>query len=304
QVGAAGKVDFEQIDRVEEGAVTLPSAYYDVVFASPVGPQVVEHSSRVLGSLLLALKPKGKVIVHELVLDSSSAIDFSPVTRTKDDLAQQLKFAGFVDAEVEYQEELSRPVLKELAEKHWKFSNVESFVSQAAAHIFTATVSAKKPAYNVGAAAALSFGKKAKKPLGSSTRDESTTKKVWMLDVESDDDAEIEDQDDLLKDEDLIKPNAAALARPDGIKPKRKPCKNCTCGLADGGEVDEGVACKPSEKPKKTKKPVDLANFKSSCNSCSLGDAFRCTSCPYLGMPAFKPGDKITLGGSMLHDDL
>lgn len=80
-------------------------------------------------------------------------------------------------------------------------------------------------------------------------------------------------EDEILTEEEKKRPEP--VKNPEG-KPK-KPCANCTCGLAD-------------EKPAATTTEV-----KSSCDSCYLGDAFRCASCPYRGMPAFKPGEKVTI---------
>nr|CAG4650547.1 EOG090X0FGQ [Sida crystallina] len=135
--------------------------------------------------------------------------------------------------------------------------------------------SAKKPAFEVGSSSKLSFGKPA----------------VWSLtDSLVDDNIELVDENDLLDEDDLLKPNAESL-KVCGTTGKRKACKDCSCGLAEELENESG------------KNAVPVKSATSSCGSCYLGDAFRCASCPYLGMPAFKPGEKIQLSDRQLNPD-
>lgn len=142
---------------------------------------------------------------------------------------------------------------------------------------------AEKPNYEIRSAAKLSFGANKAKVAA-----------VWKLDVDGDDDQDERiDADELLDEEDKVKPTAESL-RVCGTTGKRKACKDCSCGLADELDAEaKGVAA-----------AANTANAKSSCGSCYLGDAFRCATCPYLGMPAFKPGEKIQLSDTQMQADV
>ncbi|KAL0252581.1 Fe-S cluster assembly protein DRE2 [Cryptococcus tetragattii IND107] len=120
----------------------------------------------------------------------------------------------------------------------------------------------------------------------------------------------------------------ADRARPECVFPadngkpvkRRRACKDCTCGLKELEQEEEAqtsAAVKEAQKafflegdddiPENLKKategmegiwPVEKraeAKKTSSCGSCYLGDAFRCASCPYIGLPPFKPGEKVQI---------
>lgn len=136
-------------------------------------------------------------------------------------------------------------------------------------------VTCKKPNFEVGSSLRLPGAKDAPQT-------------TWSLNL--DDDLDLDNPDDLLTEEDLTRPDPASL-KVCGTTGQRKACKNCACGLKEELEGEEQV-----------KKEEERKNFKSSCGSCYLGDAFRCASCPYMGMPAFKPGEKVKLSDTTLKD--
>ncbi|XP_068216290.1 anamorsin [Palaemon carinicauda] len=185
------------------------------------------------------------------------------IIRTTDSATTQsnLKLAGFAS--------VSQPEDASLTDEQKR--NVVSPVSE---------ITCFKPNFEVGSSMKLSFAKApSAKP----------SPNTWNINL-ADDDVDLADPDDLLTEEDLIRPDPTSL-KVCGTTGKRKACKNCVCGLKE--ELDAEDKKKVEENKK---------NFKSSCGSCYLGDAFRCASCPYLGMPAFKPGEKVKLAESTLQD--
>lgn len=109
-----------------------------------------------------------------------------------------------------------------------------------------------------------------------------------------DEDDDMVDEDDLLAEE-----GAGVLAPPPAVDAAaraaaaddcggRKACDNCTCGRAEKEAMERagGAAAGPTDENKPQQVPS------SSCGNCAKGDAFRCAGCPFLGKPAFKPGEE------------
>lgn len=135
-------------------------------------------------------------------------------------------------------------------------------------------------------------GKKASWKAGSSFSLKNNTKTVPKIQLQLDDDSDLIDEDSLLTEEDLKKPQLP-VAGDCGVGSTRKACKNCTCGRAEEEEKTVKLGLTTEQ----------IYNPKSSCGSCGLGDAFRCSGCPYKGLPPFKLGEKVSLPGNFLAAD-
>ncbi|KAF2872698.1 Fe-S cluster assembly protein DRE2 [Massariosphaeria phaeospora] len=121
-------------------------------------------------------------------------------------------------------------------------------------------------------------------------------------------DDELIDEDDLITAEDMAHP----IIQPPECRPKagkrRRACKDCTCGLKEKIEAEDAGKRVAADQALDTMK-LDADNLTEdftvpgkvgSCGSCALGDAFRCDGCPYIGLPAFKPGEEVR----MLNNDV
>lgn len=271
-VSAEGKVCVEHVERLLLSS--LPHSSFHVVLLGLVSGSVCIHGSDVLAEAARILKPGGTVLLQEPVAPAS---DPEGSLRTPARLHSALKLSGLTEVTQLLQAALTSRQVQTLGVSTGDVSSVR--------------ICGKKPNFEVGSSQPLSFTKRAVP--GKPSVDPAAAK-LWTLSASdmNDDDLDLLDSDELLDQEDLKKPLPASLLSSgcgEGSEKKKKACKNCTCGLAE--ELEE-------EKPK----PSTPKNAPSACGNCYLGDAFRCASCPYLGMPAFKPGEKVFLNPAQLQD--
>lgn len=289
------QVEMHMVDRLTDGATSLnpstyPLAHLAVHYADAASPVL-------LSALHSALQPNAKIIV-----EAGELVDATAAQKVK----AELTIAGFTDIQTD---------------------------------VATGVVSASKPAsasssFSIGSSSGASSALPLRRKLGGGASASSAKKSLWATQPASADD--LIDQSSLLRDADFVA--TTAVKRPDcdvgpGQGKKKKACKGCTCGLRElqeeeernanvvqldtedmdmpngdapaGGkrtEVTETIIGKDG-KPKTIKRiQVDTKGATSSCGSCFLGDAFRCSSCPYLGLPAFEPGQKVEIPVGMDDD--
>ncbi|CAM0901681.1 unnamed protein product [Alopecurus aequalis] len=139
------------------------------------------------------------------------------------------------------------------------------------------TIKAKKPSWSMGS----SFALKKKKVIKALPK------------IEIDDDDELIDEDSLLTEEDLKKPELPVVGDCE-VGATKKACKNCSCGRAEAEQKVEKLGLTAEQ----------MDNPVSACGSCGLGDAFRCSTCPYRGLAPFKLGEKVTLSDNFLSADI
>jgi len=254
----------ENVDRLALSA--HPASKFDVCLSSVTPPHSLLHTEEILAEVAKVLKPNARLVLTE---STPSPRDSSS------SLMSCLTLSGFVNSSL-----LSST----------SSSPSDSSSSSSSSSSSLVTVECRKPGFEVGESSALKLRKK--KPKAAS---DAPVKKpaIWSLDSDDIRDAEVDllDPDSLLDESDYVKPDPLSLKYDCGTNKagKKKACKNCVCGLAE--ELEAG-------------KPITTRAPSSACGSCYLGDAFRCASCPYLGMPAFKPGDKITLTDRQLKGDV
>ena len=156
------------------------------------------------------------------------------------------------------------------------------------------TLIAQKPAHV--AATSLKSAPAAALPLRRKADPErkASKKALWTLTAPS---TPTIDAESLLTAEDRERPEVCPPVTA-GAPRRKKACKNCTCGLAeleaeelkaskvvllDGAVDGQAVEVSQSEKERLVAAAAAAPKATSSCGNCYLGDAFRCSECPYRG---------------------
>lgn len=205
-VGKSGSVKLENLERLSLSGHSESS--FDVILSGVVFPQTITHDFEYLSNLLKLLKPKGKLILQEIISANGDASK----------LKSNLTMNGFLNISQQKIVELNKDQIEDIKKAVNKTEDV-----------ILVELRAEKGDFEIGSSCPLNLASKFQSAQGDATTTDQVAS-VWKLTDTVDDD--LIDADNLLNEEDLKKPDPASL-KVCGTTGKRKACKNCTCGLAE-----------------------------------------------------------------------
>lgn len=292
--------------------VAQSAAIYDRVVCGSIGPSQLNQEA--LSAIVKAMRPGGTIEVREVIWRSwtppASGWRSAAVRGLRDPeaLRKALLYSGLTIADEALQVEpltlagcsssaIASALYPQLASVTGGAMSDEAsdaltaLAAQLAPMLGVCVVRATKPTYSAGASFSLKTRAKLAAPPAAAAPDAQAPSaepvglsNAWLHLGSGT--AELMDEDDLLGEEDLKKKQAETMDCGTSSGGKRKACKNCSCGLKEMLEDEDGNL-------------VEVP-AKSSCGNCSLGDAHRCAGCPHLGKPAWDAdaGDELKLARS------
>jgi hypothetical protein len=313
--------DLQMLDRIAAGLVQLPASTYDVVLLLTDADGTTRESHKLLGrdimtKIVSALKAGGQFRSQDGVFGAKQSPEKTEAI-----------LAGLIEGidgmmKPEQVESVSIPLKFGRKKKENGVPNgASNGTPNGTTNGVTNGVGGK---VNGDGSVSLNMNGKRKspepsKPAGVGFVDFSDDLDDLMITGEDDD---LIDEDDLITEEDKLgaiiqrtfpkskiseqAPNKLLTApecRPKAGK-RRRACKDCTCGLKEKIEAEDAAKRSTADKALNTliMDADDLAEVDftvqgkvGSCGNCALGDAFRCDGCPYIGLPAFKPGEEVRL---------
>lgn len=294
--------DLQMLDRIAAGLVNLPASTYDVVLLLADADGTTRESHKllardVMNKVVSALKVGGVL--------KSQAGHFQGAEKTEAILAGLTETADGM-TKLEQEEPVSIPL------KFGKKANDANGTNGA------------NGAVNPDGSVPINLNRKRNQP-----EPVKPAAGVGFVDFSDDlddpiitgEDDDLIDEDDLITEADMARPvlqrasilltvlrESANMTPALECQPKpgkrRRACKDCTCGMKEKLEAEDAAKRSSADKALNSLKldadDLDEVDFTvqgkvGSCGNCALGDAFRCDGCPYIGLPAFKPGEEVRL---------